>query len=65
MELDSQEDPGEIKEKTGGAGLSNVKEVGTPPVPIKQLVYSANCCFNGCAEQSRKDSVRDLSSHSS
>ena len=24
----------------------------------KQLVYSANCCFNCCAEQSHKDNVR-------
>ena len=25
---------------------------------MKQLVYTANCCFNSCAEQSHKDNVR-------
>ena len=37
---------------------SNVKELGMPPVPIKQLVYFTNCCFNSCVEQSHKDNVR-------
>ena len=39
---------------------NNVKEVGTTPVPLNQLVYSAHCCFNSCAVKGRKDA----SSHS-
>ena len=38
---------------------TTVKEVGTPPVRIRQLVHLADCCFNSCAEQSHKDSVRE------
>ena len=40
---------------------NNVKEVGTPPVPLKQLFYTAGCCFNSWAVKSHKDA----SSHSS
>ena len=36
-----------------------VNEVAGDPASAKQLVYSANLCFNSCAEQSHKDSVRE------
>ena len=29
------------------------------PANAEQLVYSASCCFNSCAERSHKDSVRE------
>ena len=37
------------------AGTTSAKEVRTPPVRIKQLVYSATWSSNSCAEQSHKD----------
>ena len=38
---------------------SYVKAVHGDLASAKQLVYSANCCFNCCAEQSHKDNVRN------
>ena len=37
-----------------------MKTVGTYLPSAKQLLYSANCCFNCCAEQSHKDSLLGL-----
>ena len=39
------------------ARTTKLRKVGTP-ASAKPLVYFANCCFNSCAGQSRKDSVR-------
>ena len=43
--------------QTGLRPPRHSKDVGTP-ASAKQLVYSSNCCFNRCAEQSHEDSVR-------
>ena len=38
-----------------GCGREGVEEVGTPPVGGNWCIgYSANCCFNSCAEQTHR-----------
>ena len=53
----AQFDPQKTEEAVDHRQNNNyVKAVGDL-ASAKQLVYSANCCFNSCAEQSHKDNV--------
>ena len=36
----------------------NTKIIGGDPASAKQLVYTANRCFNSCAEKSQEHSVQ-------